>query len=240
MRLRLTAAAALGLVLVGLAPGLGPVPGIPGAAAQERLVVPSPVLTVDQEALFEGSAFGRRVQRELEEASAALAAENRRIEGELAAEERRLTEERAGMAPEVFRARAAEFDARVVEIRRTQDQKARDISRRPDEARQQFFAAALPVLSALVRERGAVAILDARAVILSADAIDITDEAIRRIDAELGDGSGAAPTPAPEAPAPDAPSPAAPLPEAPAPEAPAPEAPAPDSPSEGAPELGGN
>jgi Skp family chaperone for outer membrane proteins len=157
--------------------------------AQERMVVPSPVLTIDQEALFQRSAYGLRVQADVEEASAALAAENRRIEAELEAEERRLTAERPGMDPAAFRELAAAFDARVVEIRRTQDQKARDLGRLTDEGRQEFFRAAVPVLTALVRERGAVAILDSRAVILSAESIDITEEAIHRIDAALGDGS---------------------------------------------------
>ncbi|MDH3264084.1 MAG: OmpH family outer membrane protein [Paracoccaceae bacterium] len=165
------------------------------ALAQDRLVVPSPVLTIDQEALFERSAFGKRAQADFEAASAALAAENRRIEADLEAEERTLTAERPGMDSTEFRDLAAAFDARVVEIRRTQDQKARDLGRRPEEARQEFFRAALPVLTELVRERGAVAILDSRAVILSAEAIDITEEAIGKIDAALGDGAQA-----PEAP----------------------------------------
>lgn len=173
--------------------------GLGGAAlvAQEpeRLAVPSPVLTIDQEALFERSAFGRRTQAEFEEASAALAAENRRIETELEAEERRLTAERPGMDPAQFRELAAAFDERVVEIRRTQDQKARELARRPEEARQEFFRAAVPILTELVRERGAVAILDSRAVILSAEAIDITEQAISRIDAGLGDGAAQPETP---------------------------------------------
>lgn len=161
--------------------------------------VASPVLTVDQEALFARSAYGQRVQTDFEAASAELAAENRRIEAELEAEERRLTEQRPGMDPAAFRQMAAAFDARVVEIRRTQDQKARDLSRTPEEARQQFYRVALPVLTALVRERGGVVILDSRAVLLAAESIDITDEAIRRIDAELGDGAGL-PEPSPDSP----------------------------------------
>jgi Skp family chaperone for outer membrane proteins len=183
----------------------------------------SPVLTVNQEALFDRSDYGSRIQRELEAASAALAAENRTIEAALSKEEQDLTDARATTDPAEFRTLAEAFDTKVVEIRRQQDQKERDLLRRPDEARQEFLRAALPVLAQIVQERGAVAILDARAVIISADIIDITEEAIRRIDATLGDGSATpAPAPAPEAPAPEAP-------EAPAPAAPetAPQAPAP-------------
>jgi Skp family chaperone for outer membrane proteins len=176
--------------------------------AQDRQVVQTPILTVNQEALFERSAYGSRIQSELEAASAALAAENRAIEARLSSEEQDLTEARATTEPAAFRVLAEAFDAKVVELRQQQDQKERNLLRRPDEVRQEFLRAALPVLAQIVRERGAVAILDARAVIISADIIDITDEAIRRIDSVLGDGS-TAPTPE-AAPEPQAPDPTAP------------------------------
>lgn len=181
-----------------------PVLGASGLAAQERAVA-SPVLTINQEELFQNSAFGRRIEAELNAASAALAAENRRIEAALADEEQALTDRRAAMDPAEFRALAEAFDAKVVELRRTQDGKARDLSRRPEEARQEFFRAVVPVLTAVVRERGAMVILDTRAVLLSADAIDITAEAIARIDAALGDGGGAPPPETPPGTSPETP-----------------------------------
>jgi Skp family chaperone for outer membrane proteins len=203
--------------------------GLPAAAQEDPAPgLASPVLTLDQDELFERSAFGQRVRREIEAASAELTAENRRLEAELAQEELRLTELRPTTDPEAFRQMASAFDARVVEVRRTQDQKGRDLSRRPEEARQEFFRAVIPVLADVVRERGAVAILDSRAVIISADLIDITDEAIRRIDATLGDGTATPPEApqdgggAPPAPADGAPAPPA---EAPADPPPAPETP---------------
>jgi Skp family chaperone for outer membrane proteins len=177
-----------------------PAPAAASAAEQvaaEQVVVP--FLTIDQEALFARSAFGRRMQAELEAATAALAAENRRIETELAEEERRLTALRGTMDPAEFRALADDFDARVVALRRTQDAKTRDLARRPDEARAVFLRAALPVLAQIARDRGAVAILDARAVLISAEAIDITDEAIAQLDTAIGDGEALLPPPpAPE------------------------------------------
>jgi Skp family chaperone for outer membrane proteins len=220
LRAGLLALAAVTGAVAGAVAGLS----APAASAQERLVVPSPVLTIDQDVLFERSAYGARVLAEIAEDSAALAAENRTLETELADEERRLTELRPTTDPEAFQKMAAEFDARVVEVRREQDQKGRDLTRRPDEARQEFFRAAVPVLAELVRERGAVAILDNRAVILSADAIDITADAIRRLDETIGDGTAApAPQPDPE-PSPDPPPEPAPEP-----------APVPDAPPSGAP-----
>ncbi len=159
------------------------------APAQQLGLPQSAILTISAERLFSDSAFGRRVAREIEAESAVLAAENRRIEAELSAEEKDLTERRAKMEPEAFRALADAFDAKVQEIRKTQDAKARDLVARRDAARVQFLRAARPVLEALMRDAGATVILERSSVFLSANSTDVTDAAIERIDAVLGDGS---------------------------------------------------
>ncbi|ALG90233.1 MULTISPECIES: OmpH family outer membrane protein [Actibacterium] len=165
---------ALGL-LSGLAAG-------PLGAQEQNLVVRSPVVTIDQERLFNESAYGKAILAGLEAEGASLAAENRQIEEQLVAEERALTSERAGMDPAEFRKRAMAFDERVVSIRAEQDEKARALGRRRDTAQANFYQTILPVLTQIVRERGAVVVLESRAVILSAEQIDITGDAIERID----------------------------------------------------------
>lgn len=165
----------------------------PAAWAQQSPEGPvqTPILTVDQDRLFEGTLWGRRVADRVAAASSALAAENRRIEADLTAEERALTDARATLPAEEFRKLADAFDARVTEFRRTQDGKARAIARMRDAERQAFFKAALPVMAEVLRGHGAIAVLDNRAIFLAADAIDATDEMIARIDAEIGAGADA-------------------------------------------------
>ncbi|MBK5923572.1 hypothetical protein CCR90_07205 [Rhodovulum sulfidophilum] len=154
-----------------------------GASAQEgRPVFVSPILTLDQDRLFEDSKAGQAVDEQLEAATAALAAENRRIEAELVAEERALTERRATLPPDQFRPLAEAFDQKVETIRATQDRKARELGQKREEKRQDFFRKALPLLAGIVRERGAVAVLARDAVVLSAGQVDITDEAIKLLD----------------------------------------------------------
>lgn len=177
----------------------------------------SPILTLERERLFSGSRFGQRVNAQIEEASRALAAENRQIEADLTAEERSLTDRRASLPPEEFRTLANAFDAKVEGIRRTQDAKARALARTREEEQQKFLQAAVPILGQMTADLGAFAILDRGAVILSFDVIDITDEAIARIDAELGDGSAADASPAPAAPGAPAETPPASAPDAPQP-----------------------
>ncbi|MFZ5709491.1 MAG: OmpH family outer membrane protein [Pseudomonadota bacterium] len=181
------AAALLALaVLAGVPPALAQDAAAP---AESRPAAASPVLTLDQERLFAESAWGRRVQADIEKASLALIAENRRIEADLTAEEKSLTARRATLAPEAFRAEADAFDARVVAIRNERDAKARDLNRLRDAERKNFFAASIPIMGQMMQDRGAVAILDVRAIFLSVSAIDVTDQMIRRIDEVVGAGS---------------------------------------------------
>jgi Skp family chaperone for outer membrane proteins len=159
-------------------------------------MAPAQILILDQERLFSDSRYGLRVQAELEKISNDLAERNRWISAELRAEEQELTERRGTLSPEEFRPLADAFDTKVVRLREEQDARIRELQRRRDQERRLFTQRALPVLSNLAGEAGAVAILDERAVILSADRIDITDQAIQRVDELLGDGGNLA---APEA-----------------------------------------
>ena len=152
-------------------------------------LVQSPILTVESDRLYSESKFGIRVSREIEEEGASLAAENRKIESELTTEEQELSERRAEMSPEAFRTLADAFDKKVVDIRRTQDSKGRRLTQRAEQERLSFLRSARPVLEQIMRESSAAIILERASVFLSADATDITDLAIRRIDATIGDGA---------------------------------------------------
>ncbi|MBD3625806.1 MAG: OmpH family outer membrane protein, partial [Rhodobacteraceae bacterium] len=177
----------LPLILAGAVLWAAP-SGFPGgpARAADPVLPQSPLLTIDQEKLFRNSAFGQRVVTELEAATARLSDENRKIEERLIAEEKDLTQRRSRMSPEEFRKLADAFDEKVVGIRRAQDGKERSLTRSMDQQRQAFFEGSFGILAQLVRESGAVAILDSRSIVLSSNAIDITDIAIERIDAVLG------------------------------------------------------
>jgi Skp family chaperone for outer membrane proteins len=156
-------------------------------------VVQSLILTVAPDALYAQSDFGQRIVREIEAESVEIAAENRRIEAELTAEERELTELRDSLAPADFRARAEAFDEKVQRLRREQDEKARAVGQRSDDARRALLNAAQPILLQLMIESGAVAVLDRRSVLLSVESVDITDEAIQRVNAEFGAGAAILP-----------------------------------------------
>lgn len=157
---------------------------------QPLVVVQSAILTVESEQLFLGSAYGKRVMREIQEASVALAEENRTIEAELTAEELELTQKRAELSAEEFRPLAEAFDEKAQRIRAEQTAKANEIRNRPEQARLEFLRLSQGVLVQIMRDNRALAIIERSSLLLFADAIDITEFAISRIDAVIGDGLG--------------------------------------------------
>ena len=192
---------ALVLALLAGAPGLAQDRAQSGAITDSLPMqgpVRSPVLTVDIERLFAESAYGRRAAGELRAASEALAAENAGIVAELQQIERDLTERRPDMDPAAFRAEADAFDARVQSIRAERDARERELQSSLATAREEFLGAATPILGELMLAAGAAVLLDRRNVFLGVGLVDVTDEAIARIDATLGDGEGAQPIPLPE------------------------------------------
>ena len=179
------------------------------SSAQEGPLIRSPILSLDQDRMFAASAFGQRIEAELQADGRLLETENRRIEAELEAEEKDLTARRPAMSAEAFRALADAFDTKVQRIRTEQTAKARALGQRTEEAQRQFIEAARPVLEQMMVDAGAVVIIDPRSVVMSRAAIDVTDEAIRRINANIGDGLE---RPMPGGPGPDRPDqPAVPL-----------------------------
>jgi len=157
--------------------------GLP-VAAQDAV---APLLTLDQDRLFLESDFGKAIVERERTATVDLEQENRRIEAELVAEEQALTEARATLTPEDFATRAEAFDAKVEQIRAEQDAKARQLTEGRERDRKAFLEIAVPVLGELLGDKKATAILDKNLVILSLSVIDITDEAIARVNAALAE-----------------------------------------------------
>jgi len=158
-------------------------------SAQDLGHVASPILTLDRDKLFQGTQYGQRVSRELEAASNSLAAETRRIEASLEEEEKALTAKRGTMAADEFRALADAFDQKVQSLRTEREQAQANMRKQVENAQLDFFNRIGPILGQFVRERGAVLIVDRRAILLAAADVDITQDAITRIDTVLGDGS---------------------------------------------------
>ena len=162
---------------------------VPGVAQQTTTIeVQPPILVIDQDRLFSETRLGAASLAEIEQAANDLKTENQQIEEQLITEERALTEQRAALPADEFRALADDFDTRVQRIRGEQDEKARTLTRAQENARSDFFRDVAAIISDIVREKGALVVIDRRNVFLSAEQIDITNEAIARVNAAAKTG----------------------------------------------------
>lgn len=177
-------------------PDLAPLPSRTIQTPDDARPAAAPILTVDQDLLFAASDWGKRTQRMLEEEGGKIAAENERLAAQLSQEEAALTEQRATLDPARFRQLAEAFDARATEVRRERAQVVQDLNAWAEADRAAFYRAALPLMGEMMQERGAVAVLDRRTVFVSMDAIDMTQDLVARLNADLGDGAGTVPLPA--------------------------------------------
>lgn len=166
--------------------------------AQGVEILKSDILVLDPDKLFSETLLGKRINREYLAEREKLIARNRKIETELEAEELALTEQRAQTTPDEFRDLADAFDEKVQEIRRDSERAVRDLERRRDRAPVTFMRIVEPVLIQLMRETEGAVILDVRSVLLRADVVDITPLAIRRVDAEIGEGAASETETAPQ------------------------------------------
>jgi len=182
------------LALTGLLAVLGL--GAPEAARAQQLgVVTSDIVLIDTERLLTETDYGKRLQGEIQAARDRLIARNERIASELEAEEQALTEQRPETPPDEFRAMADAFDTKVTRLRNEAERNSQRLERRRDRAPLQFMRVVQPVLAELLEEAGAVVMLDLRSVLLHDNVADVTDLAIMRINARIGEGPDTLPEP---------------------------------------------
>lgn len=166
------------LLVLGLA-GPGAAQEFPTARGSQ------PVLVIDTGRLFAESAYANQLNDEIELVALQIRDENQQIVAELVAEEQSLTELRPSMSPEDFRAAADAFDQKAQEIRAERDAKEVELEEARRDLRVRFLSEVRSVVGQLMVERGGAIVLDSRSTYVFVTAIDITEEAIARVDANF-------------------------------------------------------
>lgn len=175
-----------------------------GAAASQEAPPPVSVLVVDFDAALRDSAAARAIRDAEIAARAELQERFDAMQQALEAEEARMVDLRRTMERADFDRLVVEFDTRVRAARRDAQQAGAALQARFAEAQAALAAAARPILDALMAERGAAVVIDRKATLAAAPALDVTDALLERLNARMPDAEGLLPPPAPLPPAPPA------------------------------------
>ena len=165
------------IVAAAMSPGLQST-----AAAQAQPPVVTPILVIDQEALYSRSAAARGIAEQDKSLREALTGELDADGERLRAREAELTELRETLLKSEFDALAREFETDVREFRARAQRERGLLDQALQNARRELRRAAQPVLIDVMRRRGALVLLDKGQVVLSVRTLDVTDEAIALLD----------------------------------------------------------
>lgn len=157
--------------------------GAPNAAAQSDDRAGPAILIVNMEQILSESDAAVSI---LEQANAyrdQVQADLAKTRDALRTEETELTRLRGVLPKAEFDARVAEFERADREFKRALSERGADLNRARRDAREELKQRLQPVLLEIMRERSADVMLDARTIVASSRALDITAEAIERINA---------------------------------------------------------
>lgn len=156
-----------------------------GTAAAAQVLPQHVAVVVDlQQVLREAAAAGALRAIEVEERRA-LRQQLDQLTETFRVEEAELTRLRTTLDKDAFDARVKDFDQRVRAARQAAQESSVAFQNRFAEAFGALEREAVPVVAALMSERGAVVALDRRSVLVFSDGADVTAEVIRRLDRAL-------------------------------------------------------
>ena len=170
------------------------------------------IVTVDRQEMIATSAAAKAAQAELKPKADALNARLSQLRTSLAAEEKALrdSQPQQGALPaagQAWQAKVRDFDARRGQADQELQRRQQEIQASEQWVVKQINDGAQPIISQIMRERGANIAVDEQVTIQHAAAIDITADTVARLDKALPKVS-ITPPPAPAGAAPAVPAPA--------------------------------
>jgi Skp family chaperone for outer membrane proteins len=166
------------LTLVAPAYAAGPPPPAAGT--------PNPkILVIDRAAILRGSVVGQNIMKQVQALTIAAEQGLKARDVALRAEGQQLQQQLAILAPAVKAAKIKAFEAKQAALQADVQKQQGLIQGGVLKARQQVEQALGPILQGLMQERGANLLLDRNAVVLGTVNVDITKDAIGRLNQKL-------------------------------------------------------
>jgi Skp family chaperone for outer membrane proteins len=173
------------------------------APAMAQTLPPAVVVVVDMDQVFANSAAGKQAQAELKTKLDAIQARVNQLRTSLGTEEQQLGQSRpqaAGAEMTAWENKVRDFTARKTQAEQEVQKREQDFQAARQYVLKQINDAAQPIITAVMRERGASIALAQGATLQNSASLDVTNDIIARLDKSLPRVSTTPPaTPAPAA-----------------------------------------
>jgi outer membrane protein len=175
---RRVAATVIGATLVSVA--------LVGPLWAQPAPLPAPViLIVDLQQILQDAKAAKGVQAIINREYSSYTKEVSQQEDELQKARADLERQRTILAPEAFNTRARDLQQRYDELGQVVQGRRQSLQQSLNEAMLQVKNAALTVIADIVKERKANLVIEKQAVVFEADGMDVTADAVARLDQKL-------------------------------------------------------
>jgi Skp family chaperone for outer membrane proteins len=175
---RRLAAAVIGAMLIAIAQ-VGPL-------RAQSAPLPAPViLIVDLQQILQDAKAAKGVQAIINQEYSSYTKEVSQQEDELQKARADLERQRTVLAPEAFNTRARDLQQRYDELGQVVQGRRQSLQQSLNEAMLQVKNAALTVIADIVKERKANLVIEKQAVVFEAEGMDVTADAVARLDQKL-------------------------------------------------------
>jgi Skp family chaperone for outer membrane proteins len=155
------------------------------AAAQPQPARLPAALIVDMAQILQEAKAGKEVQSTINQQYATYSKEVAQQEEELQKGGAELERQRTVLAPDVYNTRARELQQRYDTLGKSVQAKRQALQQSLNEAMDKVKNGALEVIADIVKERKADLVLQKQAVVFEAEGMDVTAEAVTRLDKKL-------------------------------------------------------
>jgi Skp family chaperone for outer membrane proteins len=158
----------------------------PAMAQTPQPALPPPViLIVDMGQILQQSAAAKQVQTALNQRYSAYSKQVAQQEDALQKSSAELERQRTVMAPDAYNLRARELQERYDALGKSVQASRQALQQSLSEAMGKVKVAALEVVADIVKERRANLVIEKAAVVYEPEGMDVTADAIRRLDKKL-------------------------------------------------------
>jgi outer membrane protein len=171
--------------------------------AAQQAPLPPVILIVDMQQILQDAKAAKEVEQTLNQQYSSYSKEVAQQEDELQKGGAELERQRTVLAPDLYGGRARELQQRYDDLSKSVQAKRQALQQSLNEAMDKVRGAALEVVAEIVKERKGTLVLQKQAVVFETEGMDVTPEAIQRLDKKLpsiavnlpSDAGGVRPTP---------------------------------------------
>ncbi|MAB13979.1 OmpH family outer membrane protein [Parvibaculum sp.] len=160
---------------------------VPAKAEDGATAKPAVILIVNTEQLFAQSKVGQSIRKQAQAQAEALQAENQKQSKKMEAEAKKLGDQRALLSQGEFQKKVEALQKKDRQLQKTMQEKGQAFQLGTQQARAKVQAALRPIFVDIMKERGGTVLLDQSVVLAGGVDLDITQEALKRLNEKLSD-----------------------------------------------------